>query len=148
MSYQPELGQMIFGQPHQNHEVSNLVDAALCRIRDELDRVMWNVNQEQYSSPFGNTGNAFKCETFEVHAYSWGDDEQPFNFKWRDVEISWYKYLGRGMSSNMEIPPALVSEMLDDCLRAAAAWEHSDEAKEIVAVRRAQFEQRHAGLQS
>lgn len=135
MTYQPELGQMIFGQPFKEHAVSNLVDAALCHIRDELDRVMWNVNQREYDSPFGNTGNTFKCDTFEVHAYSWGDDEQPYNFKWRGIEISWYKYLGRGMSANAIITPATVSEMLDDCLKGAAAWEDSDEAKAIVSAR-------------
>lgn len=140
---------MIFGQPHKEHATSNLVEAALQRISYELDRVMWNVNQEQYSSPFSNTGNSFKCETFEVEAYSWNDEvEQPYNFKWRGVEISWYKYLGRGMSANMDIPPALVSEMLDACIKAAAAWEHSDEAKAIEALRHAEFEKRHAGLQS
>lgn len=137
MIYQPELGQLIFGQPYREWGVSNIVDAALCRIRDELDRVMWNINQQEYDSPFGNTGNQFKCDTFEVHAYSWGDDEQPFNFKWRDVEISWYKYLGRGMSANQDIHPARASEMLDDCLAAAARYEDSDEAKAIVATRHA-----------
>lgn len=147
-NYEPELGQAIFGQPFKQHAVSNIVDAALCRIRDELDRVMWNVNQKEYDSPFGNTGNSFKCETFEVAAYSWGDDEQPYNFKWRHIEISWYKYLGRGMSSNVEISPDIASEMLDDCLKAAAVWEHSDEAKAIEAVRLAEFEKRTTGLQS
>jgi hypothetical protein len=138
VTYQPELGQMLFGQPHKEHAVSNLVDAALCRIRDELDRVMCNVHQEEYASPFSNTGNSFKCDTFEVEAYSWNDEvEQPYNFKWRGVEISWYKYLGRGMSANTNITPTVASEMLDDCLKAAAAWEDSDEAKAIEAARHA-----------
>lgn len=135
MTFEPELGQMIFGQPHKEHEASNLVDAALCRIRDELRRVMWNIHQREYDSPFANSGNGFKCETFEVQAYSWGDDEQPFNFKWRGVEISWYKYLGRGMSANQELPAALVSDMLDDCLAAVARYEESDEATAIKAAR-------------
>jgi hypothetical protein len=135
VSYQPELGQMIFGQPHKEHKVSNLVDAVLCRIRDELDRVMWNVNQEQYASPFGNTGNSFKCDEFEVCAYSWGDEEQPFNFKWRGIEISWYKYLGRGMSANTAISAITADEMLEHCLRAVSEWEHSEEATAIVKAR-------------
>lgn len=137
MSYEPELGQMIFGQPYKTFRVSNIVDAALCRIRDSLDRVMWNVHQKEYESPFGNTGNSFKCDTFEVCAYSWGDEEQPFNFKWRDVEISWYKYLGRGMSANKEIKPDLAAELLNDCLEATDRWEESDEATAIIAARRA-----------
>lgn len=136
--FEPELGQMIFGQPHKEHAGSNLLEAALRRLSGELERVMWNIHQRNYASPFDNTGNWFKCDTFEVQAYSWGDDEQPFNFKWRDVEVSWYKYLGRGLSANQELPPTLISEMLDDCLKAAAAWESSDEAMAIVAARHSQ----------
>jgi hypothetical protein len=125
-AYEPELGQAVFGQPYKKHAVSQIVDAALRLIRDRLGTVMWNIHHQDYASPFGNTGESFKCETFEVCAYSWSREEQPFNFKWRDVEISWYKYLGRGMSANMEIPPALAAEMLDDCL---AAIERYDDAE-------------------
>jgi hypothetical protein len=135
VTFEPELGQMAFGQPYKEHEVSNLVDAALCRIRDELRRVMWNIHQREYENPFGNSGNSFKCDTFEVQAYSWGDDEQPFNFKWRGVEISWYKYLGRGMSANQKISADLAAEMLDDCLAAVIRYEESDEAAAIKAAR-------------
>jgi hypothetical protein len=121
--YQPELGQMIFGQPSQSYEGSELLDAALRAISNELDRAMWNIEQEEYSSPFDNTGNRFECDTFKAHAYSWGDDEQPWNFKWRDVEISWYKWSGRGLSTNKPLPPDLISEMLDDCLGAVRRHE-------------------------
>lgn len=65
---------------------------------------------------FSNTGNSFECPVFRVEAYSWSDEEQPYNFKWRDVEISWYKYLGRGMSANQELSPERAAEMLIECL--------------------------------
>jgi hypothetical protein len=117
MTFQPELGQALFGQPHQEHEVPDIWDAALCFIRDELERVMWNVRQKEYASPFANAGERFDCPTFSVHAYSWDESkEQPWNFKWRDVEISWYKYLGRGMSANRLLSPELAAEMLAECL--------------------------------
>ncbi len=122
-TFTPELGQQIHGQPFKQYATSDLVDSALYYIRDRLDNVMWNINQREYDSPFANTGNDFKCDLFEVHAYSWSDEPQPFNFKWRDVEISWYKYLGRGMSANMEIPPALTDEMLTECLKALERYE-------------------------
>lgn len=115
--YAPELGQAIFGQPCQQYEVPDIMDAALCRIRDRLDTVMWNTHQKEYDSPFGNTGNSFKNETFEAVAYDWVSDDQPFNFAWRDLRISWYKYLGRGMSANVEITPDLAAECLRDCLQ-------------------------------
>ena len=123
MTYTPELGQIMFGQPFTEFEVSDLTHAVLSFIGRRLDIVMWNIHQQEYASPFDNTGNSFKCDAFEAHAYSWGDEEQPFNFKWRDVEISWYKYLGRGMSANMGIAPALTDEMLRDCLEALARYE-------------------------
>ena len=107
----------MFGQPHQEFEVPSYVDAALEAIRSEVGRVEWNIRQEEFD-PFGNTGADYKNDTFEVHAYSWNEEEeQPYNFKWKDLEISWYKYLGRGMSMNRETNPNEIAEMLDECLK-------------------------------
>ena len=123
--YQPELGQMAFGQPHKEYEGSELLEAALRAIGYELERVMGNIHQREYSSPFDNSGNVegFVCPTFSAHAYSWGDEDQPYNFKWRDVEISWYKWSGRGLSVNKPLSPDLISEMLDACLAAVRRHE-------------------------
>lgn len=115
--YEPELGQSVFGQPTKQYAVPEIMDAALTFIRYRLGTVMWNENQREMDDPFGNSGASYKNETFEVCAYSWGDEEQPFNFKWGALEISWYKYLGRGMSSNMDISPDLASKCLQDCLK-------------------------------
>lgn len=104
--------------PELEHACSNIVVAALMEIRRELDRVMGNINHQSYHSPFDNTANSFQCPTFQVQAYACGDPDQPFNFKWKDVEIGWYKYAGRGATSNVDIKPDLASEMLDDCLTA------------------------------
>jgi len=125
-AYQPELGQMAFGQPSQEHSVPDIMHAALEMIRQELDRVMWNNNQERYNNPFGNGGNEFKCDTFEVCAYSWGDDDQPYNFAWKDLRISWYKYLGRGMSASKEITPDLAADCMSDCLSAVRSLDLGD----------------------
>ena len=103
---------------------SNLLIAALSYIKDELDTFMWNTEQQEYGSPFSNTGNFFKCDVFEVRAYDWGwdsredDTPQPHNFKWRDFEIAWYKYYGRGTETNRKISPEEIGEMLDECLTA------------------------------
>jgi len=122
--YEPELGQAVFGQPYKEYEISNLLYAALQRIDTELDRVMGNVTQKEYHSPFANSGNDFKCDAFEVHAYSWDETiEQEYNFKWRDIEISWYKYLGRGMSVNRVMSNDYIAQMLDDCLLALENYE-------------------------
>lgn len=122
--YEPELGQAVFGQPWREYEASNLLIAALESIREELDRVMGNIFQKEYLSPFGNTGNYFYCPTFEVEAYSWNEDyKQEYNFKWKNIEVSWYKYLGRGTSVNRKVSPKEIGDMLNDCLDALLKYE-------------------------
>ena len=98
-----------------------LLESALSYLRDEYTRVMENIHQTSISTPFDNTGSSFKCDTFEVNAYDWGwdfDDDtvQPYNFKWRDLEVFWYKYLGRDMYTNREISNDEISEMLKECI--------------------------------
>jgi hypothetical protein len=126
-NFEPELGQMIFGQPYKAFPVSDLTIAALSSINDELSRVMWNIEQKEYSSPFLNSGGGFECPEFKVEAYSWDDSyEQPYNFKWRDIEISWYKWFGRGASANMKISPERAGEMLTACLAAVRKLDNDD----------------------
>jgi len=129
--YEPELGQALFGQPYKEFEVPLYVEAALTVIDQELDRIMWNETQRRWSSPFGNTGNYFKNDTFHVIAYSWSDDEQPYNFKWCDVEISWYKYIGRGMSMNIELSPERCATMLDECMKSLTERDKEYQRKSI-----------------
>lgn len=119
-NYEPELGQHVFGQPYKTYQASNLLIAALEAIGEELHRVMGNIHQEDFSSPFSNTGDSFKeIEEFQVDAYSWNEEyEQPWNFKWKDIEVSWYKYLGRGTSVNRDISASEISTMLDACIDA------------------------------
>lgn len=125
MEYTPELGQMFFGQQHQHYVVPPIMDAALEAIDAELCRAMWNIHQREYVSPFRNTAASFKdIPAFQVEAYSWDEDyEQPWNFKCGDLEISWYKYLGRGMSANMEISPDMAATVLQTCVDAIRAYE-------------------------
>ena len=95
-----------------------LIEATLRQIEFELCRVMWNNNQEEYASPFDNTGNNYKNDVFEVRAFDWSDEpEVDWNFKYKDIEISWYKYLGRGMDWNRPITLEELQEMLEDCLK-------------------------------
>lgn len=114
--FSPELGQMLYGQPFMQHEVPDIMHAALSMVSEELTRIMENHHQKDYFSPFQNSGTEFRNDVFHVEAYSWGDDEQPYNFAWKDLRISWYKRMGRGMSSNVEITPDMAAECLRDCL--------------------------------
>ncbi|MFT3987157.1 hypothetical protein [Aestuariivirga sp.] len=117
-AYQPEIGQAAFGQPWQAHAVPAIMEAALAAIREEHDRIWWNCMQGECPSPFSNSGSRanFKSPIFEVCAYSWNDDEQPYNFAWRDLRISWYKHCGRGTSSNIPVTPDMAAQCLDECL--------------------------------
>ena len=115
--YEPELGQAVFGQPWQQYECPEWLIAMLEYLEKELERVMWNVEQKEYTSPFRNTGNSFRNEVFEVHAYSWNEaEDQAYNFKWKDVEINWYKYLGRGTTVNQKIGFNKANKMFLACL--------------------------------
>ena len=116
--YEPELGQMCFGQPWKKYEASDLLIAAINEIYDTWEVVSRNIYQTECESPFHNTGAVFKCPAFQVEAYSWKDnEEQPYNFKWKDVEVSWYKHYRRGTSVNQELTPARIEEMLMECIK-------------------------------
>ena len=81
---------------------------------------MWNKNQKEYESPFDNTANKFFNKVFQVQAYEWNEDiEQQFNFKYKDIKISWYKYLGRDTTINKEITPEEAADMFNDCINSS-----------------------------
>lgn len=104
--------------------MNNLIIASLGMLHDELCKVMWNRNQEEYESPFLNTGNRFSCDVFQVRAYDWSDEpEVNWNFKWQDVEISWCKYYGRGLEViSGTLNPERCSKMLNECLEAIESF--------------------------
>ena len=108
--YEPELGQAVFGQPWQELPCPEHLELALEAIRYAL-LVVHDID------PFGNTGEHFKCPIFEVCAYSWSDEEQPFNFAYKDIRISWYKWLGRGTTVNRGVDREETIRLLRDCLQ-------------------------------
>lgn len=110
MSCEPEIGQACFGQPWQPQECPEDVLGALRALSEA-----WELARDG-DNPFCNTSAMFDGKTFQAHAYSWSDDEQPFNFAWRDLRVSWYKYLGRGMSSSRDVDRAEALEMLRECM--------------------------------
>lgn len=107
----------------------NTIIAILVYIEEELCRIMENISQERYADPFQNSGNVtgFKTETFEVHAYDWGDDNQEYNFKWKDFEISWYKHVRRGLYCNRPIANDELNLMLEQCLESLYNYEKEND---------------------
>lgn len=111
MDYVPELGQMAFGQPWRELECPGDVLSALTSLRGVWD-ALWGCD----SNPFANTGNRYTGTVFSAHAYSWNEEEnQEFNFAWRDVRVSWYKHLNRGTSINRAMSKVEIAEMLREC---------------------------------
>jgi hypothetical protein len=112
-SYEPELGQALFGQPSQELECPMHVLAVLRAVAQQ-----WEVLRGQDPNPFDNTGAFYECEGLSIQAYPWNEEAcQPWNLRWEDVEISWYKYLGRGMSINKDVSVARAQELKAACLR-------------------------------
>lgn len=114
-----EIGQLYYSPNEiQVYDCPDYVVALLSDISYRLSTIMWNKTQEEYDSPFDNTGNNFVCDVFEVHAYNWDEDVcQPYNFKCGDIEISWYKYLGRGCTMNKKCTPDEIVNMYNKCMQ-------------------------------
>lgn len=107
-----ELGHLLWGQKPQKYFAPQHVIDALA--------VMSDVFYEKFGrseNPFSNTGAKFKNGVFEVEAYSWGDDEQPYNFKYKDIEISWYKHCLRDVTINKIVTEEEIDKMMIDCIR-------------------------------
>ena len=109
--YKPELGQLVFGQGSQNKVCASGLSAALTALCS-----IWEVTRPDTPNPFENSGcGEHSGKRFKAYAYSWSDEPQEFNFAWRDVRVSWYKYLGRGMSVNRDVSEAETRELLREC---------------------------------
>lgn len=118
MNKELELGNIMFNtNKNQTYKCERYIVALLDEIDNQLSRVMWNREQKEYDSPFENTANSFKNDVFEVQAYSWDDEvSQPYNFKCGNIEISWYKYLGRDTTINGHYSPEEIINMFNKCI--------------------------------
>jgi hypothetical protein len=99
---------------------TELLVAVLKDIKSELNRCYWNKNQKEMRSPFDNTGESYSNDTFVVNAYYWGDDERLSdrpNFRYKDLKVYWYKYLGRATVATIEgsFTLSFLKYMLVDC---------------------------------
>ena len=107
------------------------VIALLEHLEYELTRIQENITQEDYYSPFSNSGSEFKTDVFEARAYYWGDDESEIdkpNFKCGNFEISWYKHLGRDTTINRRITPRKAIKIFNKCMKSLYdyEWQNDD----------------------
>lgn len=135
-----ELGNLMFNNnTNQVFDCPDYIVALLREIDRQLDRIMWNIHQETYDSPFDNTSNSFKLGNFEIQAYNWSDEEsQDYNFIYRvdktkanmpDLKISWYKYLGRDTTINQEIDSSVMVQIFDDIIEQLHKYEEQEMTK-------------------
>ena len=125
--FTPQIGQFLYGQSWQPWDCPEYIVALLRYLDYEMDRV-WRNNSIQYDSPFDNSGNVigYRNDVFEVHAYDWGEEQQGFNFKYEDIEISWYKGLGRATTINRLVTPDEMVVMFSRCLESVRKEEKED----------------------
>ena len=100
----PPFNQALLGNPMGRYEMSPPAEAMFDAVINEMARVYWNVNQKQFDSKYGEPDHGIPEIT--IHRYWWGEPEDPEaerpNFTYDGVEVRWYKYIGRGMSCNVE----------------------------------------------
>lgn len=96
--YIPELGHVLYSQTWQEQSAKYTpMHSAVNYIGSLLDDLSITVYD-----PTANYGQIFDAPTFSIHGYSWGADDQGWNFKWRDYRMSWYKHSNRGTTHNRE----------------------------------------------
>lgn len=219
--YEPELGQLVYGNSYGNYRCPEWMVAFLDTINDEIWRITHNCQVPDPTlpghygiSPGSNQSSELKTSLFEMRSYYWGDctcgwgdlefDEphedscfhtkytQAFpemgfgeevhkrmkawvdanngpesgwavyctcshekhfkewaeqnkkgpnghaidcpievpNFKYKDIEVRWYKYLGRGCTVNRAITPDEGAAMLADILGFLRNWEKEHDKRE------------------
>lgn len=101
--YEPELGQTLFGNPVGEYDVPEFARALLRGIMREIERVYWNIHQKNWD---GTTDPGIPGLT--IRPYWWGECECENectceaslpNLECGGLELRWYKYFGRGMST-------------------------------------------------
>ena len=100
-----ELGQALFGNPTGDYDLPEYAGAMWFVIWSEIARVYSNRTQQPFNIKYGTNP---EIPGIEVRAYYWGADPieatKP-NFTLEGVEIRWYKYVGRGMTCNVQWTP-------------------------------------------
>ncbi len=110
--------QVLCGNPTSSCAIPEFAEALFDYILHEIARVYGNINQESWSIKYTSDPG---IPGLEVRAYYWGadaDEAAKPNFVFRDVEIRWYKYTGRGMSCIHDLSPEKWIEWFDACLQA------------------------------
>lgn len=113
-----ELGNLMFnGNTIQRYICPEYIIALIKDLGQRIEQITG-------SNPCDNTGEIFETETFVIEAFNWNEEiDQPYNFKYKDVEISWYKRLGRDTTINGNYSATQIIEMYNKCIEAIDKYE-------------------------
>lgn len=114
-----ELGNIIFNEnKNQEFICPDWVVALLKDIKERLNTALWNKYQLEMPSPFDNSNSIYDGKCFEVKAHLWSSEtKRLYNFKYKNIEISWYKYLGRDTTINGEYSNEEIINMYNDIIK-------------------------------
>lgn len=113
-----ELGNIMFnGNTIQRYICPKYIIALIRDLGQRIEQITGN-------NPCDNTGAIFETETFVIEAFNWNEEiDQPYNFKYKNIEISWYKRLGRDTTINGDYSTTQIIEMYNKCIEAIDKYE-------------------------
>lgn len=103
--YEPEIGQICFGNPWGEFDAGELGRACVLMLLDQVARVFWNREQREWD----------RCEDPKIpgmayQSYWWGDEDAPEASRPNlslgdDIEVRWYKHARRGTTTQRRVTP-------------------------------------------
>lgn len=113
-----ELGNIMFnGNTIQRYICPKYIIALIRDLGQRIEQITGN-------NPCDNTGAIFETETFVIEAFNWNEEiDQPYNFKYKNIEINWYKRLGRDTTINGDYSTTQIIEMYNKCIEAIDKYE-------------------------
>ena len=104
----------------KNRDTIENIERFLSTLRNIFDLLEYKLEKtvEIRGNPFDCGSEYYEGKYFTIYPYSYDEDNiQYYNFKWRDIEISWYKHIGRGVCVNRsEIGREEFLEMTRECV--------------------------------
>jgi len=103
--------------PREDSSDEHLLSEEAIGVLKQIHEAVQEVIPLGSKSPFLQNGDGFKCRDFRVEPFD-KDKYQEYNFKWRNVEILWYKHFRKSAVSNVELSARNLVAMRDECLKA------------------------------
>lgn len=82
---------------------------------DKIEKALLVAQPAGVGTPFEYNRAKFSNSTFTVQSYVDGQFI-PYNFKWRDIEVSWYINLGRLTTVNRDVTKEEIDKLTLECL--------------------------------